>query len=70
MIPAGRVNLNNFETLFQEVCVHMPDGHGVSNENFVTALGHFFQYLDTDHLDMDADPMDIELMKKLSLIHI
>ena len=36
MIPAGRVNQNNFEALFQEVCVHMPDGHGVSNEkNFL-----------------------------------
>ena len=66
MIPAGRVNQDSFEALFQEACVHMPDGHGVSNENFVTALGHFFQYLDTDRLDMDVDPREIkvELMNR------
>ena len=67
MIPAGRVHLGKFEALFQEVCGYMPDSHCVSSTHFVSAIGHFYQYLDTDHLDMDADPMDIELMKKYGL---
>ena len=67
MIPAGRVNLGKFEALFQEVCGYMPEGHGVSSTDFVTAIGHFFQYLDAGRLDMDADPMDMELMDECGL---
>ena len=67
MIPAGRVHLGKFEALFQEVCGYMPDGYGVSSTHFVSAIGHFYQYLDTNHLDVDADPMDSELMKKYGL---
>ena len=67
MIPAGRVNLNSFEALFQEVCAHMPDGHRVSNGHFITAIGHFFQYLDTNRLDVDASPRDMDLMNEYGL---
>ena len=62
MIPAGRVNLKKFEAIFQEVCMYMPDDLRVSNESFIPAIGHFLQYLDTDSLDVDADPRDEGLM--------
>ena len=67
MIPAGRVNLRSFEALFQEVCAHLPDDYRVSSEHFVTAAGHFLHYLDTNRLDVDASPRDMDLMNEYGL---
>ena len=67
MIPAGRVNQKSFEVLFQEVCMYMLDDHRVSSEHFITAIGHFLQYLYTNHLNVDADLMDVKLMNEYAL---
>ena len=67
MIPAGRIDQERFEELFREVAVHMPDGHGIAQEHYVTAIGHFFQYFDSERLDMDVDPSVETLMDEYGL---